>query len=733
MQKRERLAYEFGPFRFIPAQRLLLRDGKPVSLTLKAFNLLHVLIQNRGHIVGKDELMKEVWPDQIVEESNLTQHISLIRKTLGENPKEARYIETVQRYGYRFIAPVKEQQDEYDVQTMLPDGPEEDRADTHSEIPADDKQPLASRTHQVGRPNKLFVLTALTLVGIGLGLVAFGLFKRLSNRGNVRKLALAKLTNAGNVRNAIISPDGKYIVYLVEDVGRYSIWARHVDTTSGVQITSPVETQLLGLTFSRDGKFIYYLQSTNISNTLRQVPMLGGASRELLHDVDSPVTVSPDDMRIAFTRRLHERGATALVVANADGTDEQQFVTRKPPDFFVNHGLAWSPDGKLIACVVGSQGNILAKIVGVRVADGTEEVISSQSMIGIDDVEWVPDGSGLIVTTTYQQTGNIPPKQIWRFSYPGGQATRITNDLSDYYGVSLAKDSSSIVSVERNLIGNITVVDDSGGAPQVQQVNVGSYYGFYGLAWAAGDRIVYVSSKSGNSEIWGVGVDGSNPIQLTSNVEGNIFPAVSPDGRTIVFVSLRDGGHIWRMDGDGTQQYQLTHGITEMQPQISPDGRFVVYIGSYDGQRRMWKIPIEGGAPTSLTESRTLMPAISPDGRQVACYYFVDKPKSQWRIALVPFDGGPPVKLLDMPTAIDPYLTIPLMRWTPDGRALTYVNSTNGISNIWKLPLDGGTPTKLTDFKDSYIFAYEWTRDGKRLLLARGNLISDAVIIRDFN
>ncbi len=101
-------SYHFGPYRLDVSQRVLLRDGKPVSLTLKAFDTLIALVKRQGHVVDKDDLMKQVWPDACVEDSNLTQNIFTLRRVLGETPEGSKYIETVPRRGYRFVVPVDE-------------------------------------------------------------------------------------------------------------------------------------------------------------------------------------------------------------------------------------------------------------------------------------------------------------------------------------------------------------------------------------------------------------------------------------------------------------------------------------------------------------------------------------------------------------------------------------------------------------------------------------------------
>ena len=100
--------YGFGPFRLDTEERSLLRDGSFVPLTPKAFELLTALVQKCGRVVGKDELMHELWPDSFVEEGNLTQHVFALRKALGENHGEPQFIETVARRGYRFIAEVNQ-------------------------------------------------------------------------------------------------------------------------------------------------------------------------------------------------------------------------------------------------------------------------------------------------------------------------------------------------------------------------------------------------------------------------------------------------------------------------------------------------------------------------------------------------------------------------------------------------------------------------------------------------
>jgi len=140
MAERERRIYEFGPFRLDPGERRLLRDARPIPLRAKVLDTLCLLIQGRGRLIDKEELIKRVWPDAIVEEGNLAHNISVLRKSLGEQATGQKYIETVPGRGYRFVAEVNE------VQLL-------ERA------PILESLPLASPvTHMVQRQNDLRLL-----------------------------------------------------------------------------------------------------------------------------------------------------------------------------------------------------------------------------------------------------------------------------------------------------------------------------------------------------------------------------------------------------------------------------------------------------------------------------------------------------------------------------------------------------------------------------------------------
>jgi len=189
------------------------------------------------------------------------------------------------------------------------------------------------------------------------------------------------------------------------------------------------------------------------------------------------------------------------------------------------------------------------------------------------------------------------------------------------------------------------------------------------------------------------------------------------------------------METDGGNLKQLTAEQGGRFPQSSPDGRWVVFHstpGSLRAAQTIWKVSIDGGEPVRLTDKWTSNPTVSPDGSLVACWYRDNdqQPNPPTKIAIIPFAGGDPVKVLDLPQ--QSFTSDAGLRWTPDGRALTYIDTINGVANIWSLPLDGGRPKQLTDFKTDQIFWFDFSRDGKQLALSRGTQRSDVILIRDF-
>ena len=767
MNEQNQSTYEFGPFRLEAQKRLLWRDGEIVPLKPKAFDTLLALVEGSGRLVGKDELMNRVWPDTVVEDGNLTFNISTLRKALGDDPRLHQYIVTIPGEGYRFVAGVRAGFDELEVrertrvtiekedivselearQTERPSlGTDENLSlRTASAASTGDLAPrqssLVVHHPRAGRRASALVVVPAVLVAAAMIFGAYHFFIRQHQSSNskaaaFREITLTRLTNSGKVTLAAISPDGRYVVHVLAEGEGQSLWVRQVAVTAaGKQIVPPAQVRYGGLTFSPDGNYVYCVvfKANQTDAELLQVPVLGGPARKLPVNANGPVSFSPDGKQLALVHTGTANGQTFLRIAGSDGGNMRTLATRRQPDFYrVNEtGPAWSPDGEMIACGVTSSdahGNY-ESVVGVRVLDGAERSLTSQRWSSVRYMAWVADGSGLIITAKDKPSS---PRQVWHLSFPGGEARQITNDLNYYTGVSLTAGYGQMVTVQNNQVVSIWVMPAEGmDERRTSEGNasgatkIASEVGWLEeIAWTPDRKIVYRSHASGDANIWIMEADGTGAKQLTLDTHQHRGLSVSGDGRYVVFSSNRTGNfNIWRMNIDGSELKQLTEGSDETFPQCSPDNRWVIYQQGY-GQvtPTLRRIPIGGGEATPLTNVAAQKPAVSPNGKLIA-YYYMDN--SQWHIGVVPFAGGPPVKSFDLPATV--YSRV--VRWTPDGRALAYIDSPGGVSNILAQPLEGGLPRQLTDFKEDSILAFDWSRDGRRLALVRGAETSDVVFI----
>ncbi|HSS21839.1 MAG TPA: protein kinase [Pyrinomonadaceae bacterium] len=601
--------------------------------------------------------------------------------------------------------------------------------------------PLDQRTAPVGAPtvssaeylvksmgrHKLAMgIAVVVLLGLLAGGVAFWLSRRGGTAHTFRKVKLSQLTSTGKAILAAMSPDGKYVVHAVSDGTLTSLWVRQVATSSNVQIVAPGPLRFIGLTFSPDGNYVYYVvyDGNNPLGVAYQIPVLGGQPQKIMEDVDTPLTFSPDGKQFAWIRNFPQSGETTLMIANSDGSSPRKVASRaRPKRFGVGNGLgpAWAPEGESIACPVAGPENGIDRsaIVLVNAMSGTEQDVTPQRWGFVQQVAWAPHGAGLLVSAQELQAGS---SQIWYVTVPGGTVEKVTNDLNNYNGASLSGDGTKLATVQRKVSSSVWFAPlanaDSG-----QKLTSGTNEGGGGIALLPDGRIVYSVTATGTADLFVVNSDGSNPRQLTSNAAVNVQPAVSADGRWIVFLSTRTGApHIWRIDTEGNNLKQLTNGIAEVNPEISPDGQWVIFQDIND--LGLSKVSIEGGAVVQITDKLVSQGAISPDGKLIACRYR-EQGLSPFKLGILDFATGQVLKTFDTPPQDGAY------RWSADGRAVLYSVRQNGVSNIWSQSIDGGTPKQLTNFKSDLIFGFNISKDGKSVAVTRGSVANDVLLIAD--
>jgi serine/threonine protein kinase len=558
-----------------------------------------------------------------------------------------------------------------------------------------------------------------------------------------QNMKITRVTTEGDVESATISPDGKYIAYSLEESGKRSLWTKHLGSGSRVQIVTPVESLAMNAsTFSPDGGYVYYtrLDEENPKGALYQVPVLGGSSKKVLTNVSQPVTVSPDGKQIAFGRYHLTTTEDELLVASVDGTQERSLVKVVEPEWLSGASAAWSPDGQTLAIGYGSKSrdpslpasSYNMTVATVSLTDRVLKPITSRGWPYVGSVAWFSDGRGLAFVAREHTLGAL---QVWQTSYPQGETHRVTNDLNsyDYYSLTLTADAQSLVAVQTDPVSNIWVAPE-GDAGRARAITSGRNVqeGHYGLAWTPDGKLVFDSDVKSKASIWIVKADGSDLQSVTNGAADDFMPEVSLDGRQIAFASARNAFQVWRMDIDGGNPKQLSQGTGAPTFSISPDGRWLVYSLFIGG---ICKVSIDGGTPIELIAKGNLRyPQVSPDGKLLA-YMLEDEQTKRPKIAVIKFEGGAPVKTFDLPVTTDTsFYESSFYRgfhWSPDGRALVYINTLSGISNLWRQPLDGGKAAQITDFKSDLIYTFAYSRDGRQLALARGSHTRDAVLVSE--
>ncbi len=583
------------------------------------------------------------------------------------------------------------------------------------------------------RTGALVLLLAVATVLIGL---SFAAYKSIgSRRGSpaAASMKMTRLTNSGRASSPVMSPDGKYAAHVLVAGDKQSLVLRQTATNNSREIVSPVEGYFVGATFSPDGNYLLYVKAERRQNvrTLFQVSVLGGDSRQLIYDIDSPVSFSPDGKKLAFVRGYLKEQEQVLVTANADGSGEERMVVRRAPERAGFQRPVWSPDGKTIAFIVSgtdSQGYYI-NIDELSVADKVERKISSDRWRNITSIAWLADGSGLLASARDRASLAGSPNQIWHISYPDGKARRVTNDLNYYTELSIAADAPMVVATIMNKSSNIWIVPEAE-VSKATVVPVSNFSGNEGVAWAPDGRILFSSTERENRDIWISNADGSNAKQLTFDPGADLYPSVTPDGRYIVFESNRGNKWgIWRMNIDGSNSVALVENAGESgAPVASLDSRWVIYgAHATSGKQGLWKVSIDGGTPVLLTERQAHSHTISPDGKLIAYYTRTLEMNAPLMIEVMPIEGGAAVK--SFPSVGDGSR----MRWSPDGNALDYIDTKEGVSNLWRLPINGGQPKKLTSWNSDLLFWFAWSPDGKQLASARGSFATDLVLLENLD
>lgn len=747
----ERRFFEFENFRLDADNLLLFRSGEPLALTPKVVATLLALVERRGEIVSKDDLMKIVWPDTQVEEGNLTQNLYLLRKALGVSADGLPFIETLRRRGYRFTADVSHVADPsarpigvlpiriverkeniYSVLDWQGHRDEDTRETTRD-------QPISGRSSstETALRRSLFYPTAI-LLGISvIAIVAFSVFKMPSggpSQNSANELTFVQLTDGRDVNDATVSPDGKYLTYHEIDSGIFTMFVQQVGESNRIVVVPPTTRSIASKTFAPDGRSIYFIAGDQTSGTasLFRVPTLGGIETKLVEDVVSTVAISPNGTQIAFIRDDKSTVRSSVLVADSDGANART-ILMSPEGSVIWGGLSWSPDGGSIA--LGSidmtvpTSSSICSVQAVNVFDGSLRDLSPEKWNTCGRMAWTSDGQGLLfIGTKAGEALTTRRDQLFLISLESGEAKRLTTDGNRHQVSSLGvTGDDSVLVVPFNRSSQLWIMDANGSSETAVQITRGLADGRAGIAPLPDGRIAYIARTGDALNVWTVNADGSEARQITREPEQIEELRASADGNHFYFSSQFNGiPHLFSCRPDGTELRQVLDDPTfDVDSAISPDGKLIAYnstVSGGSGLKNLIRIAATDGSDVKqLAESYAQSPHFSPDGR------FISYAASDNSIAVM--------SLADS-EVIGRFRTVPVAllnvgaRWMPDGKAVAYISRQKSAGNIFVQPIDGSNPRRLTDFTSGDIHNFSFTANGQKIVIARGYPIRNAVLVK---
>jgi Tol biopolymer transport system component/DNA-binding winged helix-turn-helix (wHTH) protein len=718
--------YEFGEFRLDPREKILTRSGEPVEITPKGFELLCVFVENHGRLLQKEELMEKIWADSFVEDSNLTFNIRQLRIILGDDAHDPKYIKTVRRHGYRFIADVRQIAEEVKPQNQKRDAP-----DVHRRETALDKKATAPKNKKSRL--RAFLVPAIFLI-IALGIGAW--FTRSSLRPQATVLnaqfSAEKLSTNGKVKFAALAPDGKNLAYTNRAPNETeSIWLRRLETGENVELIPPAEANHYDLGFSPDGEILYFSAvpwQTGEQSGIYRVSITGGTPQKIAGDVFGRIGISPDGARVTYNRcPRREDEYCALYIADADGKNESKLVTRAAPLYVGDSDF--SPDGKRLAFAVGQARN-KANEFGVWMLDletGAEREFTPDKFYLITSVSWLPDASGVLLAAFKFPDNSF---RIWQVP-AGGEATALTKVSESYTFLSADRETRQIAAIQNQENYHVRLVDFANPSKTSFLADGGT------AAFAPDGKVFFSSTMSGNHEIWSIGPDGTNLRQLTNSKDEEYYPVVSPDGSAVYFTSTRSGAaQVWRMKTDGSEQTQVTFKTGGFPLSITTNGEWLYYL--HGVERTLWRVSLGTGDEQLVLNKQNWLGfgskqnwlgfGVSPDGSLAA---YPEKQGDENILVVAQIPGGQTVKTFRLP---DKKLVLQQIGWMPDGSSPLYISIDQNFENVvlWKQPLNERAPRQIAALGNYAVsgFTLPVSRDGKTFAAVQQEILFDVVLLK---
>jgi Tol biopolymer transport system component/DNA-binding winged helix-turn-helix (wHTH) protein len=645
----------FGTYEVNLLSGELRKSGIRLKLQDRPFQILAILLEQPGQLVTREQIQKRLWPeDTFVDfEHGLNTAINKLRQALSDDSDNPRFIETLPKRGYRFVAPVSTR----NLATLVEPPAVAGSAAKSSPPPAVPEPATGSASgasyaavaHKHPRH-----LAYLALLGLGLfaaSLVAVWYFGfRVAPSPKWSEIRIAPLNGLPQEGDAAFSPDGNEVAFA---------WA--------------------------DEKFNYrHLHVSQIGgDSPRRLTNSGNSVFEF-----APVW-SPDGRYIAFLRYSEAGSDLAVFLISALGGAERRLYTvtsRAKAD-----ALDWSTDGKYLALSDAPSSSEASRILLLSLDTLQTQPITSPpaGTLGDSSPAFSPDGKYLAFVRN-----TLDVQDIFRIPISGGAPQQVTFDHSGIQGIAWSADSRDIIfSSSRRGQPSLWRISAQGGTPQRLPIA--------GAGWAVrpaisrkGNRLTYTNVQY-SSALWRAHLSpdhvASEPLErIISSTGLDEGPQYSPDGKYIVFQSTRTGYHeIWRADPEGSNLMQLTHisGNLTGTPRWSPDSRMIAFDSRPAGHSEIFVINAEGGQPRQITSGDfdCAVPSWSVDGKSV---YYSSNRSGSWEVWKSPVDGGPAVQL----THQGGFAALP----SADGKYLYYAKGRQ-TPGLWRVSVEGGDETKVAE------------------------------------